>query len=180
MTTSAILDSLQRSIEHRLDISRQQGQALRRVTAPTPVARVADNRQVSVTGNRAPAVSTRTVEPTITFKLVDELAAQLPPAKYALPNVRTGEVTFFEVAKYKGGMRVRRLFGAPRDWRRETMNLRMQYFAIKHILEDVPNSIKLFGDTFQVCSKCGAPLSNGESLAAKLGPYCRKAFSRWI
>lgn len=172
MTNSAILDSLQRSIDHRLDISRQQGQALRQVTAPTPVTQVANNR--------TPAVSARTTEPTITFKLVDELAAQLPPAKYALPNIRTGEVTFFEIAKFKDGMRIRRLFGAPRDWRRETMNLRMQYFAVKHILEDVPNSIKLFGDTFQVCSKCGAPLSNGDSLAAKLGPHCRKAFSRWI
>jgi hypothetical protein len=173
MTTSAILDSLQRSIDHRLDISRQQGQALRQVTVPTPMTR-------AVPANRTPAVTARRSEPTITFRLVDELAAQLPPAKYALPNTGTGAIDFFEVAKYKGGMRVRRLFGAPRDWRRETMNLRMQCFAIKHILEDVPNAIKLFGDTFKVCSKCGSPLSNGKSLAAKLGPDCRKAFARWI
>lgn len=158
---SAILDSLQRKLDDRVQLSHQQADLLHRVHS-----------------NATPAASGRT--PTISFKAVDEMLDQLPPARYALPNTRTGEVAFFEVAPYKGHNRIRRLYGAPRDWRRETMALRLQYFAALHILQDVPNSIKLFGETFKVCSKCGSPLSNGDSLAAKLGPDCRKAFARWI
>lgn len=161
----------------------------------TQLRRIADENQAMLrqaVDNRTPAASgtttTQTAQTTaqttttawstraISFTTVDAMLAQLPVAKYALPSTNGGDVAFFEVHEYKGGKRIRRLYGAPRDWRRETMKLRMQYFAALHIIENLLAAVALFADTHQCCGKCGSPLSNGDSLAAKLGPVCRKAF----
>src|SRR5262245_22718386 len=101
------------------EIAKQQATALREFT----------NRSVPATGGATPPAR-------LTFAVVDAMAEKVPVGRYALPKVSPtadNDVTFFEVAEFRGGHRVVMLVGAPGSFRTQTLKLDLQYHALRHL-----------------------------------------------
>lgn len=101
---------------------------------------------------------------------------QIPAGKYALVR-KDGGLDFLEVVHEGNRDWVYRLHGAPGDFRREKLSYALMFFAAGHILADLPECAKRFGQHFRTCGRCDSPLTNAESRAFGLGPVCRKAYS---
>jgi len=117
-------------------------------------------------------------------KFVDSTLAELPHSFYAIPSFQAesavtdlnvkGDLMFVEVAQYMGTVYMRALYGAPTRFNRERMS-RRDVTAIANLLKRDPMKyIRLFGQHFTVCGKCGAELTDQKSRESGFGPQCRK------
>jgi hypothetical protein len=160
----------------RTDRERRAAAVRERVSAAVAAAPVAVTRPAQQSAPVTPS-------PAEWMRLADELAMQLPAGRYALPRKEvTGngnDITFFQVIEFKTGPRKgqRRIFqlianGAGLG--RQGLAPKLQVFAMRHILADVPSAIALYGQTIGKCSRCHRDLTNGESRAIGLGTECRK------
>lgn len=110
-----------------------------------------------------------------------EAERAIPAGRYALDA--TGDdgnsVAFYQVdrpteGRWAGYTFVKRLLGAPGDWRRERVNRSAVAGVLKRIAEAGPREASLrFGVEAKACGVCGSPLSNDESRALGIGPDCR-------
>jgi Family of unknown function (DUF6011) len=139
------------------NVARQQSAALRRFTGRTHP------------GYRPAA--TATARPT--YAQVDAMVADLPLGSYALTRP-DGTVDFLEVSETRKGKWIRRLLGAPGEFRRVNLPLVLQFHAAKHIGADPKTAGEAFADYFTACWKCHSPLTDPESRARRLGPTCAK------
>lgn len=138
-----------------------------RTTTPTPAPR--------------PQVTT-TPAPRLGYAEVDALLLQVPVGRYALPKVNPtpdNDITFFEIVANKrtGKHLVRMLVGSVGDFEHRPMPLNHQFFAAKHILEDVASAASLYGKKAKACGFCAAngrfsPLTHKRSRAAGYGKDC--------
>lgn len=118
-------------------------------------------------------------------KFVDPVLVNLPRSFYAIPVFQAdtavldvnlhGDLMFVEVAEFRGTVYMRNLHGAPSRFNREKMS-RRDVSGIARLLECDPlKYIRLFGQHFTVCGKCGAELTDQKSRETGFGPHCRKA-----
>lgn len=112
--------------------------------------------------------------------------AAVEVSKYAIPTryLRTyptlsrlrGDLLFVEVKTYKGKRYLNRLTGAPGSFlrssipRSEALPL-LRLMAGRHV-----EFARLFGENFQCCGRCAAPLTDKESRETGFGPTCRAIF----
>lgn len=122
-------------------------------------------------------------KPRGTVRFSDPVLLELPKSFYAIPahqaeavlgrDVR-GDLVFLEVSQWNGRTYMKRLFGAPGRFNRERMS-RTEVAALAKLLSiDPVRYIKLFGEHFTVCGKCGAELTDQKSRETGFGPVCRK------
>ena len=152
---SAILASLHRNAPLR-DIAAEQAQTLRRAT-----------------GRPATRTSAAPRRP-LTIDRLNEALGLLHPGRYALRRV-DGGIDFLEIRQIARGRRmVFQLHGAPGDFRRVTLSVRMQGLAALHIAEDPAGARRLFGEQVGECSFCHSPLTQPRSRAAGAGEKCAR------
>lgn len=109
---------------------------------------------------------------------LEQMLAQLPISKYALPRRDGTGWDFFELVERKTGRRfINRLLGAPGDWRREFMASRLMFAAARAIARDPLASAVAYAKEHGRCSVCDSPLSDPKSIAQSMGPVCAKRFS---
>jgi len=107
---------------------------------------------------------------------VKTVLTPLPLSKYAVEH-ESGVVQFFEVVERKNGARfLNKLQGAPGDWHRVWLNPEQQVTIGKIIAEDPTRYATAYCEKFTRCSACDSPLSVAASIAAAMGPVCRKKF----
>jgi len=153
---SAILASLHRSTLR--DIATEQAQTLRRATG-RPATRTS-----AATPRRRP----------LTIDRLNEALGLLHPGRYALRRV-DGGIDFLEICQIARGRRmVFQLHGAPGDFRRVTLSVRLQGLAALHIAEDAAGARRLFGEQVGECSFCHSPLTQPRSRAAGAGEKCAR------
>lgn len=122
-----------------------------------------------------------TVQPEYAVK--DQLLAQLPLSRYALPRKSGGKWDFFEVIERidsfgrKTKIRhINQLIGSPSDWSRKRLPLELQCAAARAILQDPKASAVAYATEHGRCAVCNAHLSDPESIARSMGPVCAKRF----
>lgn len=113
-----------------------------------------------------------------------ELLASLPKSKFAVPArllegaltdyTVDGSLLFLEVKEYRGTRYLRRLTGSVGDFVRSRLTVRDSLAVMKVLSGDSLEYIRLFGEHFVCCGKCGAPLTDDRSRARFLGPDCAK------
>ena len=102
---------------------------------------------------------------------------KVPAGRYALE--REGRIDFFQVdtpedGRWAGYVFVKQLFGAPGNFRRQPIKVREQRNAIlEAIAVDPMAAAQRFGHELGICSQCGSPLTNEESIQLGIGPVCR-------
>lgn len=112
-------------------------------------------------------IKSRYAVPTSEFAMV----ADLP----GLDTVK-GDLIFVEVKEYRGTVYMRRLHGSLGDFTRSRLP-REAVDALAGIIKtDAYRYVRLFGEHYCCCGKCGSPLTDEKSRALLLGPDCRKAF----
>lgn len=113
----------------------------------------------------------------------------MPPGRYALlvdPEPWGGstggadatEWRFYEVGKpqhgrWAGYTFIKRLVGAPGDYRRLDMGVGDRNKVLAEIEKDPKRASLNYGLQSGVCGICGSPLTNADSLKAGIGPICR-------
>lgn len=112
--------------------------------------------------------------------LLDTVPAAYKGIKYAIPNTDPkshNTWVFYEVKEYKGKRYLNRLQGAPGDWNRQFVAYKDYAGIIQRIKDMGPKASAFkFSEIYTVCACCGAPLSNGKSIAEGFGPVCIKKF----
>jgi hypothetical protein len=153
---------------------RRSGSALRAMT-DRPRTAVVANRAPAATTTGAPRPGQVRLPDGFGYAMVDALVNQVPVGFYALPkrDERTGnDVTFFEVSAFRGGHRIQMLSGAPGAYQQHPMKLPLQWFAARHLLEDLVAATALYGIKAQRCGRCHSPLTRTKSRAQGMGDHC--------
>lgn len=125
-----------------------------------------------VTGASAPAiVSQNPAKPS----LYD--FTSIPAGRYALEI--EGIVRFFQVdqpteGKWAGWTFLKRLHGSPGDYNKERIKGREAWSLLRTISENPQEAMERFGHESGHCGKCGAALTDPESLSRGIGPVCIK------
>jgi hypothetical protein len=106
----------------------------------------------------------------------------VPTGRYALP-LPFDEFEFFQVdrpkdGKWKGYTFVRKLIGTgySSDYRKVNVRGAAADAALRAIWKDPERFMIAFGKLSGKCGKCGAPLSDPESLEMGIGPICAKNY----
>lgn len=173
------------------DVAARQGAAFRNALATgrqTPAqqdmaAKVAAVKaaQGARTPQARPAMASVGAADRPTFKQVDALAATVPVGFYALPrreaSTSGNTVTFFKVHKFRGGHRIVQVVGSVGAYVEQPLKLELQYFALKHIAENVAGAAALYGQEKAECGFCRAkgrhsPLTQERSRKAGYGQQC--------
>lgn len=100
----------------------------------------------------------------------------MPPGRYAL-NTDGREWKFYQVdqpkdGRWKGYTFIKRLIGAPGDYKKLDMSPATRMAALSDIERDPRQAMINYGLQSGVCGRCSSPLSDPESLARGLGPIC--------
>jgi hypothetical protein len=112
----------------------------------------------------------------------------VPEGKYAIKwtNILEPYIEFYQVDKpdegrWKGYTFVKRLIGAPGNFRQEPVRGPAATEVLRSIVRaGTEESSKLFGQEIGVCGICSSPLTNDESRTYGIGPICRvKMESQW-
>lgn len=106
------------------------------------------------------------------FQQLNAMAEALPLGKYAIMG-KDGETPyFFEIAEVKNTKRIFRLHGSPGDYKRETLNIKWQHYALHCITEDTIGCFALYGKHAKFCGVCDSSLTKKKSLDRGVGPVC--------
>lgn len=179
------------------EVSRRQGAALREafnsttVRATREAAVVATNiapTPTAVASKPGPPVGPKPGQAWVpqeildgsraAYPILDAMALAVPAGRYALARREAtaagNDVTFFEVteAKRTGKHYITQLLGAPGSFTERRLNIREQYFALKHLAAEGDAAAVLFGRKTRTCSDCGSPLTNAVSRTRGIGPKC--------
>lgn len=109
---------------------------------------------------------------------VDKSAAQsIPPGYYALQHPETSAWMFFEITqgkppRWEGYTFIKRLIGAPGDYRKDPVPAHTRNELIAHIAEDPEKASKDYGKQSGRCGLCRSPLTDPVSLERGIGPIC--------
>lgn len=122
-------------------------------------------------------IPARVANSSLTFEMLDALALQVQPGRYALPRREVtaagNDATFFEVSAGRNGKHyIRQLLGAPGNYTTRALTRPEQYFALRHLIEDGVAAAVLYGQLAHECSDCGSPLTNALSRSRGIGPKC--------
>jgi Family of unknown function (DUF6011) len=108
--------------------------------------------------------------------------SQVPTGRYAL-SLPFDEFEFFQVdrpdkGKWSGFTFVRKLIGTgyAADYRKVNVRGAEAEAALRAIWKDPERFMIQFGKLSGKCGKCGAPLSDPESLELGIGPICAKNY----
>jgi len=114
----------------------------------------------------------------VDHSLLTQVLATLPLSKYALPRRSDPTIwDFFEVIERKNGTRyLNRLLGAPGNWNRSFLTAQLQLTAAQAVAVNPQAAAFEYANQHGRCSCCDAKLSNPKSIAASMGPVCRKRF----
>jgi len=101
--------------------------------------------------------------------------SQTPNGRYAL--VEDGVMVFYRVnkpkdGKWQGYTFLDQLVGAYPDYRRVPIKGQEKTYTLTRIAENPQEAMTRFGHESGSCGKCGAALSDPESLARGIGPVC--------
>lgn len=122
---------------------------------------------------------------------IDAALADVPASHYAIPadtlrgaltdtNLDTVADLYLEVqagrGKWKGRKFLKRLHGNPGGFTSTRLSPKDALTVARMLSRNPLEATQHYGEVFSVCGKCNAPLTDAESVAAKLGPICRKAF----
>jgi hypothetical protein len=101
----------------------------------------------------------------------------MPAGRYAL--LKDEQWRFYQVdkpteGKWRGYVFLKQLFGAPGDYRKESIRNHGVRNAILAAIDEDPRTAAIdYGMQSQTCSLCSSPLTNPDSIAAGIGPVCR-------
>lgn len=111
-----------------------------------------------------------------------QLINTLPPSKYAIKSIATGEWLFFEIKQNKLGKRwLYKLQGAPGDWVKVYLGYDVYAFsALQSIAKDPWQAAQDYTAEHKECAACGAKLSVGKSIEQGFGPICIKKFKPFM
>lgn len=103
-------------------------------------------------------------------------AYTMPEGRYALQD-NDGVWSFFQVDKpttgrWAGYTFIKRLIGAPGQYRKEPLQATVRYTILDRIEADPKQAMTDYGLHSGVCGMCSSPLSDPDSLARGLGPIC--------
>lgn len=127
-----------------------------------------------------PAQSTPVTTPSAWYSVATALQP-LPLSKYAIKKANDDphDFTFVEIVQRKNGARfLNLLVGAPGDWKRQFLSAAQQLHYTKIIAVSPTAYATAYCKHFTRCSCCDSPLSKAVSIAAAMGPVCRKKF-KW-
>ena len=126
--------------------------------------------------SRAEASQWITVMKTQPFKRIE---LGVPDGRYAIPVRKNNHgmivYHFYQVKTTKDQRKVQyilRLFGAPGDFRRDTMTKQDQVNVARVLREDPMMYSVMFGKQVGSCGVCGSPLTDPQSIALGIGPIC--------
>ena len=106
------------------------------------------------------------------FAQLNAQAASLAEGFYAVMGKDGVTPYFFEIADVKGSHRIFRLEGAPGDYKRHTLNVKWQAYALHVICKDPIAAFALYGKHARWCGVCNSALTNAKSLERGIGPVC--------
>lgn len=126
-------------------------------------------------------VASDEIERLLAINPVTTVKLDVPAGRYALDPVGNegNSVVFYQVdaptsGKWAGRVFVKRLTGAPGDWRKDRVTSATATNVLKRINEAGAREASLrFGRESKACGVCGSPLSNDESRRLGIGPDCR-------
>jgi hypothetical protein len=105
--------------------------------------------------------------------------AGLPISKFVLVD-EAGVMRFYELVERKGGKRyLNGLVGAPGSFARRHLSPTENNKVAKLYRLDPKAAIKAFSVHYTCCAKCGAELTDAESIATGMGPICRGQLAGW-
>lgn len=101
----------------------------------------------------------------------------MPEGRYALQD-NDAKWSFFQVDKpdkgrWAGYTFIKRLIGAPGQYRKETVQATVRYSILDRIERDPKKAMVDYGLQSGVCGRCASPLTDPDSLTRGLGPVCR-------
>jgi hypothetical protein len=100
----------------------------------------------------------------------------MPAGRYALQD-NEGKWSFFQIDKptegrWAGYTFIKRLIGAPGQYRKEQVSATVRYAIMDRIAKDPQKAMTDYGLQSGVCGRCSSPLTDPESLARGIGPIC--------
>lgn len=103
--------------------------------------------------------------------------AAIPPGRYALPGA-DGDWDFLQVDKptegrWKGYVFIKRLIGAPGDYRKVNVDPATRGSLLNRIAADPKAAMVAYGRQTSVCGRCSSPLTDKTSREIGIGPVCR-------
>lgn len=91
-----------------------------------------------------------------------------------LIKFREPTLEFFQVDNYKGTQYLKKLIGAPGDYRKVPMRGMIAARVLTQIAKDPREASIRYGKESKVCGVCHSPLTNDNSLERGIGPVCAK------
>lgn len=89
---------------------------------------------------------------------------------------RVRGLAFFRIYTYKGRRYLRMLHGAPGDFRTTRLSQDNQRAVLSLLIGHHVEYARLFGENFERCGRCAAPLTDEKSRELHVGPECRKVW----
>lgn len=128
--------------------------------------------------NRQGVTMTLPMTPKLSYAEVDAMVNKVAPGRYALRRAQATEagntVTFFKVFETRRGNRIVQLVAnGGMDYSEQTLSLKLQWHAARHIAEDRIAALELYGQETGTCGDCGRALSDETSRRIGRGPICR-------
>lgn len=124
------------------------------------------------------SVTQQPMTPHLSYAEVDAMVNTVAPGRYALRRAQATEagntVTFFKVFETRRGNRIVQLVAnGGMDYDQQTLPLKHQWHAARHIAEDRIAALELYGQETGTCGDCGRALSDETSRRIGRGPVCR-------
>jgi hypothetical protein len=108
----------------------------------------------------------------------------LPKSFYAIPSMFannaltnltvTNDLMFIVIDEYRGTRYMRQVHGSVGSFVRSRLTARDVQGIAGILKDDALSYIKLFGEHYSVCGKCGASLTDSKSRESGFGPECRR------
>jgi hypothetical protein len=115
-----------------------------------------------------------------------EALESIPHSHYAVSAIEANlilqdkvidnDLLFLATREYRGTEYVRQLHGSVGEFTESKLSYQDSLAIIKHIAKNPEKHARLFGESWGVCGKCGAKLTDETSRKVGFGPKCRGAF----
>lgn len=109
----------------------------------------------------------------------------MPAGRYAIWSNAADEWWFFQVdqpteGRWRGYTFIKRLIGAPGDYRKVPMGATQRNAWLDNIERDPKTAMLNYGKHSGVCGRCSSPLTDATSLKLGMGPVCRSKSTGWF